>query len=399
MERPVLHIPSVITQSCFVNDADDVIQLTPKEIDYFYLLLYLYRTKLLRQTSNLLVKNENRHQLNEEAKFDSVCIEAITFNIYGVAINHQYNGLKLFIEKLSKLSIKLNMFNKDRDLGLKTIKLVDCFDWDSNVLTIRFVDDFTKLIAHTVKLFMSVDLSNVFQLSSGKAKLLYLQLLDFKGTGRRYLEKDELQQLIGVVPQTSMLELIVNQINKVTDINVSCSIEGKKLKTYEFSISYKKKFRKPSKNEVNSELIVKSKQQLEQMKSKGKVINNEEGYLRAIYKNEIAKSEATDAEELIDQWVEKIKSECEYDKNSDGVPFVVLRANQFGDQIFIDDAHRLADSFMCYTNTPNETLEMLNSWNDNNQLDYGVNVTPGYPKKFRKMCLLTDDQLKQRGLI
>ena len=115
MKNPILHIPSVISQSCFTDVDGGVVDIKESEINYFYLLLFLYTEELLKQTPNLLLKNGNRYYLNELIPFESVKIELNEFQQYGVVDNHKYDGVKQFIDNLSELFININLFRKNKD--------------------------------------------------------------------------------------------------------------------------------------------------------------------------------------------------------------------------------------------------------------------------------------------
>lgn len=66
---------------------------------------------------------------------------------------------------------------------------------------------------------------------------------------------------------------------------------------------------------------------------------------------------------------------------------------------FIDDEYRLADPYKKFSNSPKETLTMLNDWDDCDELFWKLVMRDGYDKNAPKMCLLTEEQLKQRNLI
>ena len=257
--------------------------MKPKEIDYFYLLLFLYREKLLQQSPNLILKAEKGHKLDEVAMPSSVCIYAILFNDYGVVANHQYDGLKAFIEKLQYLSIKVNIFGKDKTMGTPTIKMVEALSWISNEITIAFADEFAKMIAYAAKPFLRVNLNNLFELSGGKTKLLYLLLKDYSRSGKKNLTKSQLEQLLGNIPQKSLFEGIRDQINEQSNIRFSYeTVRKEKQKLFKFKINYLTKKEDEPEDVPNAEVMEKSKQQLQQMKDKGTKIRNEEGYLRTI---------------------------------------------------------------------------------------------------------------------
>lgn len=401
MDEPRFFIPSVITQSCFVDADGNVVELKPKEIDYFYLLLFLYREKLLQQSPDLILKAEKGHKLDEVAMPSSVCIYAILFNDYGVVANHQYDGLKAFIGKLQHLSIKVNLFGKDKAMGTPTIKMVEALSWINNEITIAFADEFAKMIAYAAKPFLRVNLNNLFELSGGKTKLIYLLLKDYSRSGKKNLTKSQLEQLLGNIPQKSLFEGIRDQINEQSNIRFSYeTVRKEKQKLYKFKINYLSKKEDVSEDVPNAEVMEKSKQQLQQMKDKGKQIRNEEGYLRTIYESEMKKLEVADEKVEIDRILSDIKSEFVVNGSTDKqIPTIEISNPISHLPLHIDEDYRLADPFKKYSDSPKETLKMLNDWDDCDELFWKLVMRDGYDKDAKKMCLLTDQQLKQRNLI
>lgn len=401
MDEPRFFIPSVITQSCFVDTEGNVVELKPKEIDYFYLLLFLYREKLLQQSPNLILKAEKGHKLDEVAMPSSVCIYAILFNDYGVVANHQYDGLKAFIEKLQYLSIMVNIFGKDKTMGTPTIKMVEALSWISNEITIAFADEFAKMIAYAAKPFLRVNLNNLFELSGGKTKLLYLLLKDYSRSGKKNLTKSQLEQLLGNIPQKSLFEGIRDQINEQSNIRFSYeTVRKEKQKLFKFKINYLTKKEDEPEDVPNAEVMEKSKQQLQQMKDKGTQIRNEEGYLRTIYESEMKKLEVDDEKIEIDKILSDIKSEFAVNASTDKqIPTIEISNPISHLPLHIDEDYRLADPFKKYSDSPKETLKMLNDWDDCDELFWKLVMRDGYDKDAKKMCLLTNEQLKQRNLI
>jgi hypothetical protein len=121
MGNPMLYIPSAISQSCFTDKDGEVVSLKEKEIDYFYLLLFLYQERLLNQTPNLLVESGDRLLLDDEKEFSSVEIELNKFHEYGVVDNYKYDQLKTFIETLSGLTININVLRKNKERKIEEI--------------------------------------------------------------------------------------------------------------------------------------------------------------------------------------------------------------------------------------------------------------------------------------
>lgn len=362
MGNTILHIPSVITQSCFVEtDKDDqIIDMLKTEIDYFYSLLFLYREQLLEQTHNLLLKNGKRLILDKSATIESVEIELNKFNRCGFIDNSKYDGMRTFIKKLSTLSININLLRKDKQRGVETIKVIKSHSWDSTMLTIDFTKEFIEELIGIEKFFMEVDLSYLIKLSGGKAKSLYLVLKDYSKIGNKNFTKDELMLLIGKIPQKAVLEEIIEQINDKTDIKVSYVEEGVKKKIYKFKINHKvnlkavSKSRDKTKKSIDSEVMKQSKHKLQQMKDKGQKIGNEEGYLKTIYDNEMEKIlpkevVKSDSEMELERWIEtkidalKTEGSIDYRHNN----YLVLKVKNSDidriEELFILDDYKIYD--------------------------------------------------------
>jgi len=410
MKKPILHIPSVVTQSCFVDKEGHIVELLETEVDYFYSLLFLYREQLLEQTQNLLLKNGERYILNKAATIEAVEIELNQFQRCGAVINFKYDGLREFIDNLSELSININLLRKNKNRGIETIKVVDTYSWDSTVLSIQFTEEFINELIGIEKYFMDVNLSNLFNLSGGKGKLLYLVLKDYSNLGNKNFTKNEIILLIGKVPQKSVFDRIIEQINDKTDIKVSYAVEGVKKKKYKFKINHKVNLKSSAKSKsttntktkksINVDVMEKSKQQLQQMKNKGQKIANEGGYLKTIYDNEMERITATKEEKEIDKILDKMKSAYDVSEyQSKQIPMINFKNINSGLAVYVDNEYRIRDPFNFYTENAEETINKINEWIENNTFDYDVMMMDGYSNHFEKVCLLSEDQLKQRGVI
>jgi plasmid replication initiation protein len=377
MEKPTLHIPSVLTQSCFIDPNGEVEELKATEIDYFYLLLFLYREELLQQTPNLLLKDAKKYYFNEMANYGSVDLEMIEFQNFGVVSNSQYKDIKSFINKLSELFIRTNLFRKNKDRDIETIKVVGSHSWDSTLLTINLTKEFVALIIHIEKYFMKVDLTNIFKLSGAKSKRLHLMLKDYSKSGKKDLRKNELELLIGKIPQLKVFAEIKNQINTATDINISIGIEGIKKKKYKFIVKNKvnpKSTQKQSKStpskqkdEIDAALMDKCKQKLEQRKNKGgEKIYNDEAYLKKIYDDKKDKLnstipkevEKTEADIRLENWInekiKKLKSEKCIKYSHNNYLFLKIGGEKKGrvEEYFIGDDYKIYNRANFERNNP-----------------------------------------------
>ena len=379
MKKPILHIPSVISQSCFTDTKGEVVDLKETQIDYFYLLLFLYSEELLRVTPNLLLKNGDRYYFNELISYNSVEIELNMFHKYGVVDNYQYDDLKLFIDTLSELSINTNLLKKNKDKNIETIKIIDTHSLSSTLLTINFTKNFLKELIGVEKYFMKVNLDYLFNLSGRKTKQLYLLLKDYSKIGNKDLKSDKLKLLIGKIPQKNIFDEIMKKISDVSDIKVSYDLEGVKNKTYKFKMSNKinLKSTKPTqpKDEINTEIMEKSKKKLQQMKNKGVKIENEDGYLKKIYDSDIEKTKPitpkvkTDDDFKIEKWIQteiyKLKQTETIQYQHNNYLMVTVENDGKKDEYFINDDYLIYNRMDVQKENPITTSsEMTNVFFD-----------------------------------
>ena len=105
---------------------------------------------------------------------------------------------------------------------------------------------------------------------------------------------------------------------------------------------------------------------------------------------------------IIDNWINDLKSEFDgkFDTtNTNKIPIVILKNQSTNLPIYIDEEYRLTDSFNYFTKTPLQTLNKINEWIVNHELSYEISWLDTYFKTFEKVCLLSQSELKQRGLI
>jgi len=405
-QKPILNIPSMITQSYFSNDEGEIITLKEKEIDYFYLLLYLYIERLLGGASNLLVKEGKRYYLNQSVQYGSVEIELNQFQEYGVVDNFRYEGVKKFIEKLSELSINVNALRKDKERDVDRIKVINSHGWDSTVLAIDFTQEFVKELIGIEKFFMEVGLNYLFKLSGRKSKLLYLILKDYSKIKNKNFTKSQLELLIGRVYQKRVVDKIVEQINDVTDVKVRYKVEGVKKKKYIFKINQKAndgsaKGKAKTKKSIDAEVMEGAKKKLQRKKDKGERVYNEEGFLRTIYDNDMEKLKPSEEQIEIDSIVDSLKSEYDLSEYSDEkIPILVFYVTGSNMPFYIDSEYRLVDmnGVERNINSPKSLHEFID-WANNGKLKFRVWKNDGYSKPFEKSCLLSNDELRRRGLV
>ena len=406
MKKPILNIPSMITQSYFTNAEGEVVTLKEKEYDYFYFLLYLYTETLLEETSNLLVKDGKRYYLNQSVQYDSVEIELNQFQQYGVVDGYKYDGVRELVEKLAELSINVNFLVKDKGRDVDRIKVINSHGWDSTVLTIDFTKEFVKELIGVEKFFMKVDLNNLLKLSGRKSKPLYLVLKDYSKVKNKNLTKNELEILVGRINQDGEVDEIVEQINDVTDVKVSYKVGGVKKKKYIFKINQKAndgsaKGKAKTKKSIDAEVMEGAKKKLQRKKDKGERVYNEEGFLRAVYDNDMEKLKPSEEQIEIDSIIDSLKSEYDLSEYSDEkIPILVFNVAGSNMPFYIDSEYRLVDmnGVERDIDSPKSLHEFID-WANNGKLKFRVWKNDGYSKPFEKSCLLSNDELRRRGLV
>ena len=68
--------------------------------------------------------------------------------------------------------------------------------------------------------------------------------------------------------------------------------------------------------------------------------------------------------------------------------------------VYINNDYQLTDNFKVYTKSASETLKEINKLRNSEEGLYGViNYNNEYTQPFEKVCLLNDEQLRQKGII
>ena len=174
--------------------------------------------------------------------------------------------------------------------------------------------------------------------------------------------------------QSDIFKSSVNKINEKTDLNISFDKEY-----VEFE---------------NGLEIVKYRVTINSYKGDTDMKGND-------LKRETSKKKS-DYEKRIDKWINNIKSEFDgkFDTTTTNkIPIVILKNQITNLPIYIDEEYRLKDFFNYFTKTPLQTLKKINEWIVNDELSYEISWLDTYFKTFEKVCLLSQSELKQRGLI
>ncbi len=404
MGTHLFNIPTVISHSSFKDTKNKTIHLSEKEINYFYSLLYLYRENLLKDNkkeSVFLKSNDKENIINPSFKNYKVDIDLVEFNRLEVVGNYEYKDLETFLLKLYYTKIEVNIFGKNRNIKSEIIDMIETISInEKNKLYIKFTEKFGKMILHTNKYFMKVDLNILYKISGYKSKKLYLIFKDYSNLPQKNIifTKNELGEIIDVVPQKQPLNNILKNINTIgkdklkTDIEIPKNkdedyyspVGNKKIKDYQFNFINltKKKLTKTTtkKKEIDTEVMEKSKKILQKMKDKGVKIPNEEGYLHTTYTNEMKKQNPTPIEKNkfdieVENWISnsindiKNNTPAEIHTHHNNYLMIVVGNDDF----FIQNDYKIFDRMRnkTVTNNSEETIRILNNNNLNTKVFCG----------------------------
>lgn len=310
MAQYELHIPSAISQSCFIENTKIVIP-EQNEFNYFIALLYLYRTNLIIENSGtkifledsekLTSKKKPKQMLNPEFNNFTVPIELSEFDAMGVVNNNDYTLLKTYLEdKLDLQYIEINILGTKKLTDNTRMAIVDTLTIDDdNILEITFTTEFVKMILHCEKYWMNVNLENLFELKSHKAQKLYLLAKDYSGHPNGYItvSKEQLEMMIGKIPDKKPRNNLCKVITDETDMEISIGDpSGYKRKRYEISFSENGNVKRRTKSkqkpkskpkakakEIDENILAKAKAETEDWIKKGNKVDNKEAYTWKIY--------------------------------------------------------------------------------------------------------------------
>lgn len=227
MDKLELIIPSPISQSLFM-ERDKFINLNGSEINYFYLLLYLYKEKLL--TVNGILDNDgyDNYTLNQDTDDFSVEIRLWWFDKYKAVKSKKYTKLKSFLKKLQHYHILINVLEKNKADGIEEIKLVKSYSINKATINIEFNKSFLEKYIVYGSQFMAVDLNNLIKLRGEKTKLLYLILKDYSNLPKgKNLTVADLMLIFGCQEiKENIIKKYVEKINALNDIKVNLDVVG-----------------------------------------------------------------------------------------------------------------------------------------------------------------------------
>jgi len=399
MGTHTLFVPTTISHSSFKDNKNKTIHLSEKEINYFYSLLYLYRENLINDNKkdSVFIKSDKKENIiNPTFTNFKVKIDLVEFNNLEIVGNYGYADLEKLLLKLYQIRIEVNIFGKNRDVKSKIIDMIKDISLDEkNTLLIEFTTEFAKMILHTKKYFIEVDLDILFCISGYKSKKIYLILKDYCNLAKKniILSKSELSEIIGLVPQKNKFNEVLKNINFThnkkesnvkTDIEI-CKVDknkedyylehgNKKVKDYQF---YFKNLSKPKVTEkvkpklkptVNKELMNTAKKEMKKVKSQGTIIKNEEAYLNTAYTNLVEKNkpyEKTDSDVELEYYINESTALLKVDEEINYTKKNYLMLSVGNNDYFIQNDYTLLNRFE-RNNTTKDSTETLEFINNNN---------------------------------
>jgi len=175
--------------------------------------------------------------------------------------------------------------------------------------------------------------------------------------------------------QSDIFQSSIKKINQKTDLKLSFEKQG---------VIYK-----------NGTEIVKYKVGIKNYKESDDMKGNELKW------NKTKTKEKSISEKEVDNWLDDFKSNYDVsDYQSEEIPMICLKNKNIDWPIYVDDKYRLIDTHnFPYTNNASETMIKIKEWNVSDEIEYDVWQVSVYTKSIEKVCLLSEQQLKQRGLI
>ena len=111
------NIPSAINHSCFFNYKDELVHLSEVETNYWFALLYLYRTNLLKlNKKQKIFLDEDKKTLNPDYDIFTTQIKLSSFNKLGITGKSSYKKLERFLLNLTSSKIEVNILGKNKEI-------------------------------------------------------------------------------------------------------------------------------------------------------------------------------------------------------------------------------------------------------------------------------------------
>jgi hypothetical protein len=346
MEKIELNIPTIYSHSLFLDGSNKNINITKRGIDYYYSLIYIYRLRILEDTSNLLIKekdenNKIKHHWNDDIKdWNSLPIDIDMYEVLSTineTHNSDYESLREFIHQLNLLHIKTNILNKDTTKSSQIIRIVDTVSCDKTKINIKFNDEFIKEFIYVNSFYKKVILNHFFNLGGYKSKVLYLVMKDYVGISKKITQKD-ITSIVGDIFSNSRFIGIIEKINDTTDVTIKEEKKKRgKVTTYNFTIrSHTKFINKKDEIEFNvkRDLWKKSEEMTQANSNKGIKIDNVDEYTKSIYKKLM--SDFYNIVE-IEEYIDEVRKSMMDKKDTNTYQYIVMVSEKDKKEYIIND--------------------------------------------------------------
>lgn len=246
MNKIDLNIPSKFSHSRFLDINGKKINITKKDMNYFYSLVYLYRLELLELNPKCLstdiVEVDNKKGgtrkkktvIEEKINFD----ETLSFEFFQILNtirdgehNSKYDSIRSFIKKFENIYVETNLFEKDKTEGSKIMKVFDVLDLgDDNVsMNVKFTTDYILPYIVTEKYFKKVRLDILHRFGSSYAKKMYLFLKDYSNFEKK-TNREKIGIFLGENFNKTKIEHYISSVNK-SDIKVELGVPKNRKKS------------------------------------------------------------------------------------------------------------------------------------------------------------------------
>ena len=218
--------------------------------------------------------------VNSENDIDKNLKYEIPINEYAAKYNFEYNKnarskVRKAIKSISeKGHMALGLLQEDKSFVSMVIFQVLKINSDNDTITIKLGEDFKELLVKIKKSKYSsitfYDIKYTLAMKSVYSKRLYPMLLEWKGTGKRFDNYEELKEKLQIpasykanMLKTRIIDTAVNEINQISDLIVSYNFDtkptrgGQKIVGINWTIKVKKKEKEPL-NDVKIEIMAES---------------------------------------------------------------------------------------------------------------------------------------------
>jgi len=287
-----------------------------------------------------------------------------------------------FISSIQRLNGITIITNIKSNKPSKRYKFYFTLSEDKKSFKVEFDEKIFVLFGKS-KSFNSYHQHNIYQFNEKYSKLFYKFLVGYKFLiGKSiFVRSNVLMKILNIHTdksiskiQSDIFKSSVNKINEKTDLNISFDKE-----CVEFE---------------NGLEIVKYRVTINSYKGDTDMKGND-------LKRETSKKKS-DYEKRIDKWINNIKSEFDgkFDTtNTNKIKMIESKTNSVSSLLKIKTDEILVTKTEKGNKLTDIDIIAINEWIENDDYNYDISWVDTYFKTFEKVCLLSQSELKQRGLI